>query len=427
MPAYTYPDAHSLYRLPWNKADNSIAWLEATSSCNLYCEGCYRANIKDSHKSLEEISHELDVFAKYRKFDGVSIAGGDPLVHPQVVDIVAMIARRGWKPILNTNGLALSDELTRELYKAGVKGFTFHVDSGQRRPGWTGKSEIELNELREELADRVARVGDISVAFNSTVYENTLPSIPDLVEWAHRHADKVQVMVFILFRQAECGRQDELDYFVNGRKIDLNELVYSRPTGNQRLDISSREVVAVLRERFPDFAPSAYLNGTEDFDSLKWLLTTYAVSKKRGVLGYAGRKFSELAQTLYHFRTGRWLAYEAPSTMKKGRTITAVASLFDEGMRKAFGKWFLRPWHWVDPVHLQSVMIIQPIDVLEDGRMNMCDSCPDITVYGDELVWSCRLEELIHYGGFAQGSLKEKGGLLREKVEKEGAGSSPGS
>ena len=50
----TYPNARSLYRLPWSKADNSIAWLEVTSSCNLYCEGCYRKNIKDSHKSLDE-------------------------------------------------------------------------------------------------------------------------------------------------------------------------------------------------------------------------------------------------------------------------------------------------------------------------------------------------------------------------------------
>jgi len=215
-------------------------------------------------------------------------------------------------------------------------------------------------------------------------------------------------MVFILYRQAECGRQDELDYFVGGRKIDMDSLVYSRPTGNMRLDITSREVVAKIRERFPEFAPSAYLNGTEDFDSLKWLLTTYAVSPKRGVLGYAGRRFSELAQALHHFRTGRWLAYEDPATLAKGRAITAVAGLFDRGMRRAFARWFLRPWRWFDPLHLQSVMIIQPIDVLEDGRMNMCDSCPDITVFGDDLVWSCRLEELIHFGGFARGFPKQE-------------------
>jgi hypothetical protein len=52
-------------------------------------------------------------------------------------------------------------------------------------------------------------------------------------------------------------------------------------------------------------------------------------------------------------------------------------------------------------------MIIQPVDILPDGRMNMCDACPDITVHEGELVWSCRLEERKAYGGFARGVPRE--------------------
>jgi hypothetical protein len=43
-------------------------------------------------------------------------------------------------------------------------------------------------------------------------------------------------------------------------------------------------------------------------------------------------------------------------------------------------------------------MIIQPVDVLADGRLSMCDSCPDVTVHKDELVWSCRLDERLKFG-----------------------------
>jgi len=35
--------------------------------------------------------------------------------------------------------------------------------------------------------------------------------------------------------------------------------------------------------------------------------------------------------------------------------------------------------------------------------MNMCDSCPDMTVHEGELIWSCRLEERKKYGAFARG------------------------
>jgi hypothetical protein len=42
-------------------------------------------------------------------------------------------------------------------------------------------------------------------------------------------------------------------------------------------------------------------------------------------------------------------------------------------------------------------MFIQPVDCLLDGRQNMCDSCPDLTVFKDRLVYSCRLEEMKRY------------------------------
>jgi hypothetical protein len=49
-------------------------------------------------------------------------------------------------------------------------------------------------------------------------------------------------------------------------------------------------------------------------------------------------------------------------------------------------------------LHYQTVMIIQPVDFLPNGYQNMCDGCPDITVWNGELVWSCRLEELKQFG-----------------------------
>jgi hypothetical protein len=59
-----------------------------------------------------------------------------------------------------------------------------------------------------------------------------------------------------------------------------------------------------------------------------------------------------------------------------------------------------RPLAALAPLHLQSVMVIQPVDVLPDGRASMCDGCPDMTVHQGELVWSCRLEERLEYGQF---------------------------
>jgi len=394
-------DHKQLYRLPWSLPDNAISWLEPTAACNLYCEGCYRANDPKSHKPLDEIARDLDVFTALRNSDGISIAGGDPLTHPDIVDIVALVAERGPKPILNTNGLALDRDLLVELERAGLKGLTLHIDSKQRRPHWKGKSEIELNELRLEFAEMIASVGGLSCAFNSTVYDDTLDSVPSLVEWSAKHIDIVHVMVFIAFRAALL--RDAYDYYIDGSKVDLSDVPYSYDE-SLRIDIKSTDILKVIRTRFPDFWPSAYLNGTEQPDSFKWLLTGRLGTRER-IYGYVGPKFMELAQTTHHLRHGSYLAYSSPRVTGRGRSMLLL-SPFDRGLRGAAGAYLralaLNPLRAFGRLHYQSVMIIQPVDFMTDGRQNMCDGCPDMTVWNGRLVWSCRLEEPLNYGGFVQ-------------------------
>ncbi|HET55138.1 MAG TPA: radical SAM protein, partial [Ignavibacteria bacterium] len=166
-----YIPLDSLYRLPWSMPDNGITWLEPLAQCNLSCYGCYRKNIKNSHKPFEEVKHELDFFQSQRKSDCISIAGGEPLLYSHIVELVAEIKSRGLKPIINTNGIALTKELLHELKKAGVFGFTFHIDSKQgrgREEKWQNKTEVELNELRLHYAEMLAEEGGIACSFNST-------------------------------------------------------------------------------------------------------------------------------------------------------------------------------------------------------------------------------------------------------------------
>jgi hypothetical protein len=394
-------DHRQLYRLPWTLPDNAISWLEPTSACNLACDGCYRENVTNSHKSLDAVRDEVETFVRLRNADGISIAGGDPLLHPQIVEIVRMIAEKGVKPVVNTNGATLTVELLRELKKAGVYGFTFHIDSKQGRPKWKNKNEVEMNELRLQFAEMLAEVGGISCAFNSTVYEDTLHETPDLVDWAAKHIDIVHVMVFILYRAAVP--QLPFDWYVDGKKVDMNALVYSE-TVRRKVDLKSTDVVVEIRKRFPEFTPCAYLNGTEKADYFKWLLTG-RVGTNGKIYGYVGPKFMEVMQTMHHLGTGKYLAYEEPALTKKGRAMMILSPL-DRGIRKAAGRYLSsvlhNPIRLFEGLHYQSVMIIQPIDFLENGYQNMCDGCPDMTLWNGELVWSCRLEELKHFGCWAR-------------------------
>jgi len=392
---------NDLYRLPWTLPDNAISWLEPTSMCNLYCDGCYRKNESNAHKSLEVVRQELDTFNRLRKTDGVSIAGGDPLVHPQIEKIVEMVASDGQKPIINTNGLALTMEKLKALKNAGVAGFTFHIDSGQNRPHMKGKTEFELNDLRLHYAEMLAEVGGISCAFNATVYDHTLRDVPLIVEWGQKHIDIVNILVFIAYRAAPVHHG--YNYYVGGKQIDMTPIAYAVEK-ERKAPIMSTDIVEMIRTKYPDFMPSAYLNSTERPDHFKWLLTLRMGTKDR-IYGYVGPKFMEIGQTLHHLMHGSYLAYTLPKTLHQGRRML-LGSPLDRGLARIASAYLhhaLRsPLVLFKKLHLQTVMAIQPADFMENGALGMCDGCPDITVYDNKLVWSCRMEELINFGDWVR-------------------------
>ena len=394
-------DHNQLYRLPWTLPDNGISWLEPTAQCNLTCDGCYRENEKGSHKSFEHVKHELDVFQRLRKSDCISIAGGDPLLYPEIVELVAEIKRRGLKPIINTNGHAMTKELLKDLHTAGVFGFTFHVDSNQGRPGeWAGKNELELNDLRLHYAQMLAEYKNIACSFNSTVYAENIQHVPGMIQWAQDHIDIVHTMVFICFRH--IIPQLPYDWYAGGELVPWDTIMY-HSDNERKVDIKSTDLVKIAREHFPDFDPAAYLNGTEDPEALKWLLTE-RIGTKNKIYGYVGPKFMELMMSVYHFFQDKYLSYASPKTTQAGRSATLLLWPFDRKLRgitrKYLGALLRNPFRIFQKLYMQSIMFIQPIDFMVDGRQSMCDGCPDIMVHEDKLVWSCRLEELKNYGTF---------------------------
>ena len=66
------------------------------ASCNIVCDACFATNDPKSEKPLEVVEDELRRDAlRLRRSDGIFIAGGEPLTHPGVVEIVRMVAGQG--------------------------------------------------------------------------------------------------------------------------------------------------------------------------------------------------------------------------------------------------------------------------------------------------------------------------------------------
>jgi hypothetical protein len=221
-----------------------------------------------------------------------------------------------------------------------------------------------------------------------------------MIEWAHKHIDIVHTMVFICFRH--IIPKLPYDWYAGDQKVPWETIMYHSDE-DRKVDIKSTDLVKIAKDHFPDFEPAAFLNGTEDPAAYKWLLTE-RIGTKDKIYGYVGAKFLELMMSAYHFAKDKYLSYASPQTLKTGRLATFLLWPFDKKLRQITGRYLLallkNPFRIFKPLYMQSIMFIQPVDFMQDGRQSMCDGCPDITVHEDKLVWSCRLEELKNYGTF---------------------------
>jgi hypothetical protein len=142
------------------------------------------------------------------------------------------------------------------------------------------------------------------------------------------------------------------------------------------------------------------MGGTQMHDKMTWLVGAQ-LGGPDTMLGSVGAKMMELFQMFYHLRTGSYVFYTPTNKIPK---IAFALSFLDKGIsktHKAFWKQVLRrPARLFEPIYLQSIGIIQGPDMLEDGRVDMCESCPDMTVWDGKLVHSCRMDEWRLYGSY---------------------------
>lgn len=102
--------------------------IEITNACDLGCPTCYANSGTGDFLSLEKINEMLDFFvdSEHGQAEILQISGGEPTMHPQILDIIRLARTKKIKYILlNTNGLRLArdEKLARDLgqFKGGFE------------------------------------------------------------------------------------------------------------------------------------------------------------------------------------------------------------------------------------------------------------------------------------------------------------------
>jgi hypothetical protein len=206
--------------------------------------------------------------------------------------------------------------------------------------------------------------------------------------------------------------------------VDFTQLSYVRDQFDEKF-VTGPEVCQIIQDNCPEFEPTAYLGGSILHTSYKWMAGAVIGSKKK-VYGSTGKKTMELAQAGHHAWKGTYLAYL--STAQVG-TKVFLLSPWDPTVRQAARNWLndvaRHPGRLFERLYIQSIGIIQAPDLLPDGRADMCDSCPDMTVYDGKLINSCRMDEYRLFGGFLSVVARPEEQTAAEPTQVEGSASQP--
>lgn len=147
-----------------------ISW-NTTQACNIHCLHCYRDAgdcLRDELTTAEGKKLLEEAYAcGFRIF---VFSGGEPLLRPDLTELIAYAKSIGLRPVLGTNGILLTPEKVSELKAAGLAAAGISVDSAYaEKHDWfrqsTGAWELTMAGVR------ACRDGGLPFQIHTTVMD----------------------------------------------------------------------------------------------------------------------------------------------------------------------------------------------------------------------------------------------------------------
>lgn len=106
-----------------------VSW-NTTNACNLYCAHCYRGSGEEAAGELTTAEGMTLIEEIARAgFQIMIFSGGEPLLRPDILELIRHAREVGLRPVLGTNGTLLSLETARALQDAGLMAAGISLDS----------------------------------------------------------------------------------------------------------------------------------------------------------------------------------------------------------------------------------------------------------------------------------------------------------
>jgi MoaA/NifB/PqqE/SkfB family radical SAM enzyme len=189
-----------------------VLWLGLR--CDVRCKFCYDEHMPTAEKGWLGLGDAIQALEKFRFYYGnefVDFMGGEPTLHPAILDIVAHAARIGLRPTVITHGMHLAKpERAQAFAEAGIHDFLVSIHGiGDTVAAIHGRGKNNAERQRGAL-DNLRALG-IPFRFNVTVIRDNLTQLEAIAELAG--ATGARVVNFLTFNPYfEWARTPEIDF-----------------------------------------------------------------------------------------------------------------------------------------------------------------------------------------------------------------------
>lgn len=233
----------------------SISW-NLTKRCNLNCDHCYldatfRGGLRTDELSTEDCFRVIDQIAEVNPNVFLILTGGEPLLRPDIYDIIRYASDKKFMVVLGTNGTLINHANAEKIKMAGAHGVGISIDSmdSAKHDKFRGVSRAWENSTK---AFEILKEVGIDFLIQMSVAEWNYKEIPNVVAFS----EKVGAIAFNLYFLVCTGRgQGNTDISNEAYEEALETLYRLQMEYKGRLMINSKcapQYKRVVYENDPD-------------------------------------------------------------------------------------------------------------------------------------------------------------------------------
>jgi uncharacterized radical SAM superfamily Fe-S cluster-containing enzyme len=178
---------------PDHEQHSCLALIDVNEACNLACPVCFSDSspARSLHRPLAEIERMMDALvASEGEPDLLQISGGEPTIHPEILEILAAAKRRPIRHVmLNTNGIRIAEDPEFVARLADLRpGFEVYLQfDSLRADAHLNLRGADLTRIRRQALEALERAGistTLVVVVKRGVNDDEIPAIIDhALQW----------------------------------------------------------------------------------------------------------------------------------------------------------------------------------------------------------------------------------------------------